>query len=82
MSATSAYIPAIRVPAGFGTRTSVFIVRVVASSSPAVRETLPSNFRPGYSRTVTVAGTSARTPGATSCGTCTKTRAGSVAVIR
>ena len=53
VSATCAYIPAISSPSGFGTRTSVFIVRVVASSSPAARATLPWNVLPGYSRTVT-----------------------------
>ena len=57
------------------------MVRVAGSSSPAARMTWPANVRPGYSRTVTLPETPGRTPGATSWGTCTKTRAGSIAAI-
>src|SRR5262249_35840577 len=64
--ATCAYIPLNSSPLGLGTRTSVVIVRVVGSSAPADRATLPSNTRPGNSRTVTLAGTSTRTLGARS----------------
>src|SRR5438128_3923149 len=68
-------------PSWFGTRISVVMVRVAGSSSPAARVTWPANVRPGYSRTVTLPETPGRTPGATSWGTCTKTRAGSIAAI-
>ncbi len=84
VSATSAYMPARRVVGVQGTRTSVFIVHGRAqSSAPAVRAIVPWNGCPANSRTVTFAGASTRHAlGATSCGTPTKTRTGSVAATR
>src|ERR1700722_9984581 len=67
VNAAWAYMPAMSKPSVFGMRISVFMVSVAGSRSPAARDTVPVNLRPGYSRTSTVATTPARTPGATSC---------------
>src|SRR5450755_505009 len=74
---TSPKEPGNSLPSLFGTSTSVFKVRVPGSMTSAVRATVPVNFCPGNSCSVTFAFMPTLMFGAYACGTLIYTRSGS-----